>query len=81
MFLWIVLDYKMVEGLPPSSKFVSYAMTHQKPFDYNALRCLKTPFSASPCGKSLSPHFPRTENGRGFDSRLHIKRGNIATQV
>jgi len=81
VFLWIVLDYKMVEGLPPSSKFVSYAMTHQKPFDYNALRCLKTPFSASPCGKCFSPHFPQTENGRGFDSRLHIKRGDIVTQV
>jgi len=72
---------RLVEGSPHSGKFVSYALTHQKSFDYNDLRCLKTPFSASPCGKCFSPHFPQTENGRGFDSRLHIKRDDIATKV
>jgi len=71
----------MVEGLPPSSKSVLKALTHRKPFIYNALRCLNTAFSTSRCGKCFSPHFPQTENGRGFDSRCHIKRGDIATQV
>jgi hypothetical protein len=48
------------------------------------LQCLESfrlPFSASLCGKCFSPHFPQTENGRGFDSRLHIKCGDIVTQV
>ena len=42
------------------------------------LQCLKSfklPFSASLRGKCFSPHFPQTENGRGFDSRCHIKGG------
>jgi len=34
-------------------------------------------FSASLRGKCFSPHFPQTENGRGFDSRLHIRRDDI----
>ena len=71
----------MVEGTPPSGKFVLNSSIHQKPFENNALRCLKIPFSASHRGKSFSLHFPQTENGRGFDSRLHIKRGDTVTQV
>jgi hypothetical protein len=46
------------------------------------LQCLESfqlPFSASRYGKCFSPHFPQTENGRGFDSRCHIKRGDIIT--
>ena len=39
------------------------------------------PFSASLRGKCFSPHFPKTENGRGFDSRCHIKCGVVITQV
>lgn len=39
------------------------------------------PFSAFLRGKCFSPHFPQTENGRGLDSRRHIKRGDITTQV
>jgi len=35
----------------------------------------RLPFSASLRGKCFSPHFPQTENGRGFDSRCHIKGG------
>ena len=51
----------------------------------------QVPFSASICGKCFSPHFPQTENGpacaeasagrRGFDSRCHIKLGDIITRV
>ena len=39
------------------------------------------PFSASLYGKCFSPHFPQTENGRGFDSLCHIKRGAYTIQI
>ncbi len=52
-----------------------------KVFYLQYLEKFRLPFSASRCGKCFSPHFPQTENGRGFDSRCHIERGDIIIHV
>jgi site-specific recombinase XerC len=48
---------------------------------FNILRHIKTLLPSGHREKFNSIHFPETENGRGFDSRLHIKHSYILTQV
>jgi len=68
-------------GLAAFRKFSLPSADTSKTLYLQCLTTFQVPFSASLRGKCFSPHFPQTENGRGFDSRCHIKRGVVITQV
>jgi len=68
-------------GLAAFQKFSLPSTNTSKTLYLQCLDSFQVPFSASSCGKCFSPHFPQTENGRGFDSLRHIKRGEYAIPI
>ena len=78
----VILLLKIIGGgLATFQKFSLPSANTSKTFYLQCFESFQVPFSASLRGKCFSPHFPQTENGRGFDSLCHIKRGDIITQV
>ncbi len=77
----LTLRTKKSEDTEPYPNSFSKPKYIRKPCLFNTLQDIKFLQPAGLREKFNSLHFPETENGRGFDSQLHIKRSVIATQV
>ena len=58
----------MVEAAEPYPNSFSKSKHIRKPYLFNTLQDIKSLQLAGLREKLNSPHFPKTENGRGFDS-------------
>lgn len=69
----LTLRTKKSEGTEPYPNSFSKPNHVHKSCLFNMLRSIKALQPAGHREKLISLHFPETENGRGFDSRLDVK--------
>jgi hypothetical protein len=74
-----VVIFEMVEVREPYPNSFSKQKHIHKPCLFNTLPHIKSLQPAGHREKFNSLHFPETENGRGFDSRLNTQRCVLQT--